>query len=224
MLCYAESGVGKTALCATAPTPILISAESGLLSLAEHNLEKIHGVAAPGVSYDIPVITVSSVEDLNEAYAWLLNSAESKPFETVCVDSLTEIGEVVLARAKSMTKDPRQAYGELIEKMTILVKGFRDLPGRNVYMSAKVEPLRDELTGITKYSPAMPGSKLGPQLPYLFDEVFRLAVGVDKETNAPFRYIQTQPDLQFICKDRSGSLEPWEAPNLTTIINKITRR
>ncbi len=205
VLVYAGSGHGKTRLCATAPNPIIISAEAGLLSLRKQ---------------EIPVIEIKTIDDLSLAYTWCEQSKESAQFWTVCIDSISEIGEVVLANAKKQVKDPRQAYGELIEKMTMLVRAFRDLPNKHVYMAAKMEPMKDEMTGVVKYGPSMPGSKLGPQLPYFFDEVFRLAIGKDSKGEL-FRALQTAPDLQYEAKDRSGSLAAWETPDLTHIFNKI---
>ena len=105
--------------------------------------------------------------------------------------------------------------------MQTLVRAFRDIPGLNVYMAAKMSRNKDELTGITSYGPSMPGAKLGPELPYFFDEVFKISVGKDQNTQADFRYLLTRPDLSNVCKDRSGSLEQMEYPHLGAIINKI---
>ena len=88
-------------------------------------------------------------------------------------------------------------------------------------MSAKMARNKDEATGVTAYGPSMPGSKLGPELPYFFDEVFKLGVGKDQNTQQNFRYLLTQPDIQNIAKDRSGMLEQMEYPHLGTLINKI---
>lgn len=205
VLVYGSAGVGKTVLCATAPAPFIISAEGGELSL--------RGVA-------IPMAKITTVDDLKDVYDWCARSAEARQFQTICIDSLSEVAEVVLNNAKRQVKDPRQAYGELIEKMETTIRLFRDLPGRNVYMSAKMEPTKDELTGIVKYGPAMPGSKLGQKLPYFFDEVFRL--GINKTPQGePYRFLQTQPDMQYEAKDRSGALGPVEPPHLTQIFTKI---
>ena len=205
VLVYGESGVGKTVLCSTAPTPVILSAEAGLLSLRKHR---------------ITVIQITTIQDLIDAHLWCMNSAEAKSYQTVCLDSLSEIGEVVLSNAKKLVKDPRQAYGELIEKMGMLVRSFRDLPGKHVYMSAKLEPMKDEMTGVVKYGPSMPGQKMGPQLPYFFDEVFRL--GINKlTTGETYRFFQTQPDLQYVAKDRSGALAAVEQPDLSVVFNKI---
>ena len=205
VLVYGDAGVGKTVLCSTCPAPIILSAESGLLSLRKFNL---------------PVIEVKTVDDLTEVHTWLSSSKDAQQFETICLDSVTEIAEVVLANAKGVVKDPRQAYGEMIDKMSMVIRAFRDLPGRNVYFSAKQEPNKDEFTGSTRWGPSMPGSKLAGQLPFFFDEVFRLAVGKTKEGQS-FRYLQTQPDLQCGAKDRSGILQPAEPPDLGHIFKRI---
>jgi len=205
VLVYGDAGMGKTTLCATAPAPIIISAESGLLSLRK---------------YRIPVIEIKTIDQLTEAYDWCIRSAEARQFATICIDSISEIGEVVLANAKRQVKDPRQAYGELIEKMTMTIRAFRDLPGKHVYMAAKMEPMKDELTNVVKYGPSMPGAKLGPQLAYFFDEVFRLGVNKTPQGET-YRFLQTQPDLQYTAKDRSGSLAAIESPDLNHVFTKI---
>ena len=204
-LIYGKAGAGKTWLTRTAPSPIILSAESGVLSLRD---------------VSIPMIQIRNVQDLTEAHQWALNSAEARQFSTLYLDSISEIGEVVLANAKALVKDPRQAYGELIEKMLSTIKAFRDLPGKNVVMAAKQEPNKDEMTGIVTYGPSMPGSKLGPQLPYLFDEVFRIAVNKTPQ-GVEYRFLQTHADLQYDGKDRSGALDPIERPDLSYIFSKI---
>ena len=219
-LIYGQSGAGKTALCATAPAPVILSAESGLLCLRKKNLERLYGVNHPLVTYNPHVILISTVDDLTDAYNWCARSAEANQFGTVCLDSISEIGEVVLNNARRLVKDPRQAYGELIEKMETLIRLFRDLNNKHVYMAAKMEPIKDATTGAVKYGPSMPGSKLGNNLPYFFDEVFRLGVNKTPQGES-YRFIQTQPDLQYEAKDRSGSLAPMEPPFLTDIFNKI---
>lgn len=205
ILVYGKAGRGKTTLCATCPNPVIFSAESGLLALSRFNL---------------PYYEIRTLADLRDAFTWARSSTEARQFETVCLDSLSEIAEVVLASAKTGKKDPRQAYGELIEGMSKIVREFRDLQGFHVYMSAKQEYVKNEITGLTVNSPSMPGSKLGQSLPYWFDEVFQL----DIEGTGPnsYRYLRTQPDFMNDAKDRSGLLNPVEEPNLGKIIAKIT--
>lgn len=216
---YARSGMGKTVLMATMPKPIVISAEAGLLSLRRANLEKIFGKDNPHIDYDVKVIEVKNVEDLKQAHAWCRDHALAAGFLSVGLDSISEIMEVILSNAKANVKDPRQAYGELIDKGQMLVRGFRDLPGLNVCVVAKEEANKDEV-GVTKYGPSVPGNKLGQSLPYFFDEVFRLGVNKDPQGN-DYRFLQTQPDLQYEAKDRSGMLDPIEYPHLGAVFSKV---
>lgn len=209
---YGKAGIGKTRLCATAPAPVIISAESGLLSLRE---------------YDIPVIPINTVDDLVEAHLWLTQSAEARQYATACIDSLSEIGEVVLNNAKKKVNDNRQAYGELIEKMTDTIRAYRDIQGKHVLMTAKMERNKDEQTGMMLFSPSMPGAKLSQQLPYFFDEVFHLDIGTATDQQGKhytYRFLRTAADYQYDAKDRSGALDAIEKPDFHHIITKILNK
>lgn len=218
---YAGPGLGKTVLTTTlGPGTLMVSAESGLLSVRRANLERLFGVGNPTIDYDMTVLEVKNVLGLIEIRQWLYGSAEARRFHTVALDSITEIAEVVLKNAKAAVKDPRQAYGHLSDTIIEEVRNFRDLPHHHVLMTAKEEQYKDELTGGFRYGPAMPGRKLGPALPYYFDEVFRLGIA-KTEKGEPYRFLQTQPDSQYDAKDRSGALAVVEPPHLSTVFAKI---
>jgi hypothetical protein len=204
LLVYGQAGAGKTSLIPTLPTPVILSAEGGLLSIADTNL---------------PFIEITSMDDLREAYKWLTSSAEAAEFESVALDSISEIAEVVLNAEKKINKDPRAAYGAMQEQMADIIRGFRDLPGKHVYMSAKLEKTQDEM-GRVLYAPSMPGNKTGQSLPYFFDEVLALRVEKDAE-GMTRRALMTDGDGLWLAKDRSGKLEVWEDADLGEIIKKI---
>ena len=204
LLVYGQAGAGKTILIKTLPAPVVLSAEGGLLSIQDA---------------DLPYVEISDMATLREAYSWLAQSAEAREFQSVALDSISEIAEVALNAEKKATKDPRQAYGAMQEQMADIIRAFRDLPGRHVYMSAKLEKTEDEM-GRVLYAPSMPGNKTGQQLPYFFDEVLALRVERDAEGNAQ-RAIMCHPDATWQAKDRSGKLAAWEAPDLGAIIAKI---
>ena len=105
------------------------------------------------------------------------------------------------------------------EQMSDIIRAFRDLPGRHVLMTAKLEKTQDEM-GRVLYSPSMPGNKTGQALPYFFDEVLALRVEKDAEGNTQ-RALMCDSDGIWLAKDRSGKLGGWEAPDLGEIINKI---
>jgi len=203
VLVYGGAGSGKTTLIGTLPEPIIISAEAGLLSLAD---------------LDIPYIEVTDMASLKEAYSFV-TSAEAIAFKSVAVDSISEIAEVVLSYEKKNNKDPRMAYGEMQTQMVDLIRAFRDISGKNVYMSAKQEKVQDE-SGRILYGPSAPGNKLAQMLPYYFDEVLALRVEKDEE-GKPQRALMCDSDGLWSAKDRSGKLSPWETADLSYIINKI---
>lgn len=203
-LVYGQAGAGKTTLIPTLPNVIVLSAESGLLSIADA---------------DIPFIEIRSMADLMEAFEFLNESEEGKKFESIALDSISEIGEVVLNAEKKLAKDPRQAYGALAEQMSDMIRAFRDLEGRNVYFSAKLEKSTDEV-GRVMYAPMMPGSKVGQSLPYYFDLV--MALRVEKTPDGELvRALMTQSDGLWQAKCRGYALDPWEEPDLGKIIKKI---
>jgi phage nucleotide-binding protein len=204
LLVYGQAGAGKTSLIPTLPKPVILSAEGGLLSIADTNL---------------PFIEITSMQELKEAYQWLTGSAEAAEFQSVALDSISEIAEVVLNQEKKINKDPRAAYGAMQEQMADIIRGFRDLPGKHVYMSAKLEKTQDEM-GRVLYAPSMPGNKTGQSLPYFFDEVLAMRVEKDAEGNTR-RALMTDGDGLWLAKDRSGKLEVWEDADLGEIIKKI---
>lgn len=204
MLVYGQAGAGKTTLIPTLPNPVVLSAESGLLSIA---------------SADIPFVEIKTMDDLREAYAWLTSSDEAKKFESVALDSISEIAEVVLAAEKAKAKDPRQAYGTLADTMGEMVRAFRDIQGKHVYFSAKLEKSADEM-GKVMYAPMMPGSKVGQALPYQFDLVMALRIERG-EDGKPVRGLMTESDGSWQAKARGFALDAWELPDLGEIIKKV---
>lgn len=211
VLVYGDSGIGKTALIGSLPGKVLIvSAESGLLSLS---------FAADDGRFD--VVEVVTVDDLINVHKHLTSKGHG--YDWVCLDSISEIAEVVLTAEKKKVTDPRQAYGAVIERVTAAMRAFRDLP-IGVYFSAKLAKVKDDSTGRITYGISMPGAKLGDAVPYLFDEVFRLIAvdEVDPEgKRAAVRYLQTSGDARSIAKDRSGALDPLEPADLGAVVAKM---
>lgn len=207
MLIWGDSGAGKTRLAGTLDpaTTLILSAENGLLSLRQHNINALR---------------IDNVQDLADAFTFCQSPAAAN-IKNVVLDSLTEIGEQVLVNAKKLVKDPRQAYGELIEKVMDLAKKFRGLEGKNIIFLCKLERFQDTASGVTMFGPSMPGKSVGPQLPYLFDEVFKIDSAVHPETKEKYHFLQTGKDAQNVCKDRSGALAMYEPADLNHILSKI---
>ena len=191
MVIYGEAGAGKTRLAATTGGPTaVISAEGGLLSLRDH--------------------AITAIE---------VGSEEAKGIKWVCLDSISEIAEVSLAHEKAENKNTMRAYGQMADQMTQLIRAFRDLPEKHVYMTAKQERVQLD-DGAMSYGPSMPGKNLTQGLAYFVDEVFALRVHTDEEGNIQ-RWLQTSANGSHTAKDRSGSLELFEPCDLSLIKQKI---
>jgi phage nucleotide-binding protein len=208
LLVYGESGVGKTTLCQTAPgKTLVVSMESGLLSIKD----------AP----NLDAIEVKEAFEIEQIAELLEN--KTLDYDTVCLDSVTEMAEILLSQEKAKSKDPRRAYGEVIEVMIKTMRRFRDLPMHVVFI-AKQSRERDESSGMFHYQPMMVGAKLPTQIPYFFDEVLVLRTFDDeneKGKTVTSRWLQTKIGQNYIAKDRSGKLDELESPDLAIIINKL---
>lgn len=218
-LVYGRAGAGKTVLGSTAPNPLFISAENGLLSLRKV-IEDIRAHSG-NPNFDIPFIQITDIQSFRNAFNWVMTNPQAKQFQTFVLDSISEIGERIVAEERRKTKDPRQAYGALFDEVMQIFRDFRDkLPGKHVLFIAKEEIFKAGVTGAVRYVPSFPGQALLPHSPYMFDETWRLIVGKDAEGH-DFRGLMTQPDFESEAKDRSGRLAPLEYPNLTYLFAKM---
>lgn len=198
-LIYGESGMGKTPLSATAPKPIFIDSDDGLLSISALNL---------------PSLKVNDYEDLNDAIDFLKKKKNQKRFETIVVDDLTEIAEVVLANLEGTEKDGRRAYMKLFRETKKVIRRFKKLP-YNIIFICKLTILNDD--GLLIRQPAMSGKALPEWIPYSVDEVFALT------KQKKIRYLLTEKNKKWYAKDRSCCLNKKEKPNMTEIFNKIKK-
>jgi len=93
-LIYGKSGVGKTTLAATAPNPLIIDTEGGTLSLADQ---------------EIDMVSVRNMEELEDVLKKLKRKRGDK-YETIIIDSGSELAEIVLLDLKETHKDKRLAH------------------------------------------------------------------------------------------------------------------
>jgi hypothetical protein len=201
-LVYGPSGVGKTRLAITAPGPFIFSGENGLLSLKQHN---------------IPYIPINTYANMKEAFSWFMKSNEARYIQTLFLDSLTEIAQVILSEEKIKTKDPRKAYGAMQDSVYDLIRAFRDSKGRNVVLICWEQYIEFGLG--KKAVPVIPSEKLQAALPYFWDLVLhhhhgRTASGV------VYQAFHTRDTDWWTAKDRGGNLDELEEPNLTKLFIK----
>ena len=206
ILVYGMAGAGKTYLSQTAPgTVLVISAEAGLLSIRD--------------AKNVEAIEVKNAAEVVEVYEALRSGRLQ--YDTVCLDSISEISELLLQAEKAKHKDARKAYGEVQESVTNVMRAFRDLQ-MHVMFICKEDKVNND--GTFEQAPKMVGTKLGQSITYFFDEVLALRVieDTDEEGNPiQARWLQTRIGQGYVAKDRSGKLEAFEEPNLTKLIEKL---
>lgn len=201
-LVYGPSGVGKTRLAITAPGPFIFSAENGLLSLNREN---------------IPYIPITTYALMKEAFSWFMKSAEARHIQTLFLDSLTEIAQVILAEEKTKTKDPRKAYGQMQDSVYELIRAFRDSKGRNVVLICWEQYM--EFGMGKKAVPVIPSEKLLAALPYFWDLVLHMHHG-RTDSGIVYQAFHTHDTDWWTAKDRGGNLNELEEPNLTKLFLK----
>jgi len=211
---HGPPGVGKTVLSTTFAEPSrtgVICAEGGLLSIKDYAQQ--HSMVGGEIR------SFADFESSFSFFAYDFGALEW--FRNIVLDSISEIAEVCLQEEIRVKKDPRQAYGEMANKMKTMIRAFRDLHGYNVVFTAQQE--REKTDEGTKFFPSFPGQQLAGAknwMSHQFDEVFSYRIVTDAE-GKPRRLLQTQPDQAYDAKDRSGKLDFWEEPNLQNVINKI---
>lgn len=139
----------------------------------------------------------------------------------VVLDSLTEIASRCAEELKKKYpshSDGLKMWGEYNDKMTAVVKSFRDLKF-NVVVTALEAVEVDELNR-RYYGPAIQGNQLKQRLSSYFDESFFMT-SLKQSDGAERRVFITQPYERYPAKDRSGKLDQFERPDLGYIRDKI---
>lgn len=221
MLVYGGAGTGKTRSVLTAPRPILLAVEQGLLSLQNENVPvfDIHYNISPNMN---PAEKLNKkLTNIVEFFDWLERSAEAKNFDTVYTDSLSEISTLVLESELPKAKDPRMAYGEMADKVLKWVRLLHQLPNKHIVLICKQEMINSN--NINYAQPSFEGQKLYREVTHLFDEVFRFQPKRFKTQQGfqEFMVCSTKNMQDYLARDKSGKLLEDEPQDISAIINKI---
>ncbi len=220
ILVYGESGAGKTRSLATLnnDSTLIISAESGLLSLSKFKIDFVD------ITVDDNNKPISSEERLTKVktiYSYLLKPETMQKYDTIAMDSITEIGQCVVETYNKKIPDRKDSYvmwQEYNKTITALIKSFRDLPHYNKVFTCLSKTEKDQNNA--RYQAFDIGGSISNRLPQFFDEVFYIHCAKDEEGNFK-RYFQTQKENGFYCKDRSDKLNFYEKIDFQEIFEKI---
>jgi len=167
---------------------------------------------------NVPAWEANTPEKVEEFFTFILQSNEAKNFDTVCIDSISQLCELFLTQELKRNKDGRKAYGELSRRVMGHVNDLYYLPNKHVYMIAKQATGEENGTSVKK--PYFPGQDLNVKIPHLYDEILHIG-----ETNVPGQpqpvlAIRTKATYGIMARDRSGKLAELEPPNIGDIFTK----
>lgn len=218
MVVYGGPGMGKTPLINTAPRPLLIAHEPGLLSMRGSN---------------VPTITAFDMKTARDVYAWLFNSNEVGNFDTICIDSGSEFAEISLSEAKAKSKDGRKHYGIVFDDVMPVFRSLYYMKNKHVYLISKLGSVENgkkatqdngvfSVETVMQKQPLYPGNAVPASLKHLYDYVLFMDWYTPPGYTRPVKAFFTQPCDEYMARDRSGNLAPVEpADNLTSLINKM---
>lgn len=210
MVCFGPPGSGKTPLLNTAPRPVLLATEPGLLSMRGSS---------------VPTCMATTTAQIEDFFNWLVSSTEAKQYDTVGIDSATQLAETYLAqelgkKSKSGNKvDGKAAYGEMSMKTHTHLTTLYYLREKHVYIICKQTPPGDDYP---QKAPWFPGKDLNVKVPHLYDEILHLGVAAVPSVGEVMA-LRTKASYDVFARDRSGRLAEFEQPNLTAVFNKITQ-
>ena len=199
-LIYGPSGAGKTTFAATAPKPIFASSEKGLMSIRH---------LAPQFA------EINSLQDLKDLYSFLKN--EKHEFETVVIDSITEINDIIKTEIETRNKRNMQLqdWGILQKEIKDILRKFRDLPMHIIFLAQETTEKDEEK--IVKYLPSLNG-KSATEIAYYMDTVGYCFI--DKLGN---RKIGTMPNEKYLTKDRTNVIDGGENQNFSEWVEAMKK-
>ncbi len=221
-LIHGDSGVGKSRLGVTSPSPrLIIDAEGGsrfAVLQAGGTSTTWDGHEPPPTGYDTVTVTLKDFSTLESITAWLASGEH--PFVSVVFDSITEIQKRCLDLiSPGVDSIDQRKWGELLRRMEQLVRRYRDIvledqPLRVVVFLA----ISAEFEG--KFRALVQG-QLRRTFPQYVDVVGHLRVEQDFEGNTT-RTLRTQPDYNVEAKDRTDTFDTTIAsPNISTMFDHL---
>ncbi len=201
---YGPPGSAKTPLINTAPRPLLLSTESGLLSMRDSK---------------VPTYQAQDIDAIEGFFDWFFSSKEADAFDTLAIDSGSHIADIYLqqiltGKSKAGNKmHGEAAYGKMGEEC---MKHFRKLyfhPRKHIYMICK----EGDFGGVKR--PYFPGKMLNTLVPHDYDFILHLA-----KHNVPgmgqVLSFQCNGTIDVLARARTGNLNDYEEPNFGNLVAK----
>lgn len=201
-LIYGPAGTGKTPILNTAPRPLLLACEPGLLSMRGST---------------IPTWEAYTAARIDEFFKWFFNSAEVKNFDTLGIDSTSQMADIYLQEAKKTIKHGLQQYGKMAEDTMNHLRTLYFTRYKHTYLIAKEEIMTVNNSQMRR--PYFPGQQLNADVPFMYDCILHLnkvAIPNVGEQLA-FRCVGS---YDVMARNRTGTLNEFEPPDFNSIVNK----
>src|ERR1044072_4275471 len=213
---FGAPGSGKTPLVSSAPRPVLLVTEPGMLSMRHSSVPAWEAYTAPKIV---------------EFMEWIAKSKEVNSFDTIAIDSFSCVAEVLLADELPKHKHGMRAYGTMAERVMGICAMLYYMPQKHIVMIAKqtqVENGKQTLiqNGEVSYEsvmqrrPHFPGKDLNIRIPHLFDNVMHLGDANIPGQPKPVKALRTREIAEIFARDRSGNLAELEPPDLNALFAK----
>jgi len=197
---YGPAGSGKTPIINTAPRPLLLATEPGLLSMRGST---------------VPTYIADTGAKIDDFFKWFFESTETKNFDTIAIDSGTQIAETYLKEAEKTNKHGLAAYGVANANTLKHLETLYFMAQKHVYLIGKQSV---EADGSKK--PYWPGKELPTKLPHMYDQILHLDIhnvpGVGQVGS--FQCAQT---FDIMARDRTGMLGQYEEPDFGKLVRKV---
>lgn len=158
---------------------------------------------------------INSLQDLKDLYNFLKN--EKHEFETVVIDSITEINDIIKTEIETRNKRNMQLqdWGILQKEIKDILRKFRDLPMHIIFLAQETTEKDEEK--IVKYLPSLNG-KSATEIAYYMDTVGYCFI--DKLGN---RKIGTMPNEKYLTKDRTNVIDGGENQNFSEWVEAMKK-
>jgi hypothetical protein len=243
VLIVGPTGVGKTSLLRTLDpaSTLFVDVEAGDLAVLDLPVPTIRiqdwptardlacRIGGPNKSFP-PTCSYSLAH--HEALGGPLENLDR--YQTVFVDSLTAITRLSFRWAEQQPesfsdrtgkKDVRGAYGLHAREMILWLSQLQHARAMNVIFVGILERVTDDFN-VATWQLQSEGSKTARELPGIVDQILTMNFIDFGDSKPPTRgFVCTSPNAWgYPAKDRSGRLDPIEAPDLGKLLHKLTKQ
>lgn len=199
---FGGPGSGKTPIINTAPRPVMLVCEPGMLSMRNSN---------------VPSYEAFEVSKIDDFFKWIFESSEAKNFDTIAVDSISQMADIYLQKALKDNRHGLKAYGEMATNTMAHLRGLFHTRYKHTYLIAK--EIIVESDGFKLKKPYFPGQQLPQDIPHLYDMILHLGI-YNVPSVGQTKAFRCQGSIDVVARDRTGSLAEFEVPHFGNLIVK----